>query len=896
MAIAALCIIATACSTKHNTWLSRGYQRLSSHYNVYYNGVEAFDSGIDKTRNSANNDYSHVLPVYEFSDPQHSKIAQSDMETALKKAHKLVQLHSITVKPAKREGAMTEEERRFRAKNEYNPYVPAAYLLMGKANVVIHEEREAIETFDYLSRKHEGEGPTYEAKIWASIAYVQLGLYNNAEAALKSYDMDGVAPAELYPDFQAAYANIYIAQGLWAQAIPYMAKAAAETRDKHCRRRYNYILAQLYRLTGEREKSAPLFMSLSRQMGDYAMAFAAKLDLATVASTPEELMKAEKTLERMSRDPKNVDQLDQVYYAIGNLENTKGNKAKAIDAFGKSVKSSVGNDNQKGLSFLALADIYQGEPRYIEASESLDSASTYLAQSNDRKAEADSRARKLKPLADQLRTIRDNDSTLALARMDAKKRDKLIDDIVEEHNRRIEQEREIREAEEANAMSQSEFYQVEQGMRSGSGQSSWYFYNAQLIAAGKSTFRSRWGNRRNEDNWRRSDKSSADAMMNPDDAQAPADEQADELRSKMEKQDPSRLTWSREMLLAGLPLTPESQKANEEQTAKALLRSAELLYNDMEDYELCAQQLETYLRRFAGSEHEYDALALLHFAQLKNRDTAGLAQTDARIARQYPQSILAQSLADPSYMARRQADHESREAAYKRTYATYLAGRYAEAEAMASDGLQTPDPDAEQRPQYMLVRAMSRAKQGDAAGFRTDLTDITTSFAATPQDSVARILLALMDKGLSPVKHTDYVSPLGNYASVGDSAAAPKPVNYVYQPDSTHVILCLIDDGKKNDALFTIADYNFTNYLTTDYDIATPTLHGGQQAVVISSFKNRKEAEVYFYAVRKQEFWKRLSDSALPRVYMLSMTNMRLCAVEGVNEAFLSFVKENYGL
>ncbi len=891
--LTAVCILLAACSTKHNTWLSRGYQRLSSHYNVYFNGVEAYNDGIDKARKATRNDYSHVLPVYEFADRQNASAAQGDMETALKKAHKLVQLHSITVKPARRGGEMTDEERRFRAKGEYNPYVPMGYLLMGKANVVIHEEREALEQFDYLARMHEGEEPTYDAKIWAAIAYTQLGLYNNAIASLKSYDMDGVAPQRLYPDFQAAYANIFIAQGQYAEAIPYMEKAAAYTTDSHCRNRYNYILAQLYRLVGDKQKSAPLFLKLSRQMSDYDMAFAAKLDLATVASTPEELQKAEKTLAKMARDPKNADQLDQVYYAIGNLENGKGHKSEALTAFNKSVEASVSNDNQKGLSYLALADIYQAEPLYIEASTSLDSASTYLLPTNDRKSEADKRANRLRPLANELRTIRDNDSTLALARLDAGQRDKILDQMVKEHNDRLEAEREAREADAANAMSQSDYYQMEQNMRQGSQQQSWYFYNNQLVTAGKATFRSRWGNRPNEDNWRRADKSSANQFPSDADDELEAD---DVISEEVAQRDPSQEMWTRESLLAGLPLTQQAQADNEAQTAKALLRSAEILYNDIEDYDLCVAQLETYLRRFANSDREYDALTLLHFAQMKQGDTSGQSDTDRRIVNKFPESLMAKSITDPSFMSRRQADHDQREAAYRQTYAAYLAGNYAQAESMATSGLQTPDPDTEQHPQFMLVRAMARAKQGDAAGFRADLTSITRDFAGTPQDSVARLFLAKLDNGLSPVRHTAYDSPLQNAAAMADSAAAPKLVNYVYEPDSVHVILCLIDDGKRNDALFTIADYNFTNYLLTDYDIATPTLHGGTQAVVISSFKNRKEAEVYFYALREQPFWKRLSDAAIPKIYMLSLQNQRLVAIEGINEAFLKFMKDNYGI
>lgn len=897
LALFLACLAIVACSTKRNTWLSRGYQRLSSHFNVYYNGNEAFKDGIDKARTANQNDYSHILPVYEFSNKQNASAAQSDMETALKKAHKLVQLHSITVKPAAKSGELSDEERRFRAKSEFNPYVPMGYLLMGKANVVIHEEREALEQFDYLARKHEGEDPTYEAKIWAAIAYTQLGLYNNAIAALKSYDMDGVAPAALYPEFQAAYANIFISQGEYAAAIPYMEKAAAEISDTHCRNRYNYILAQLYRHVGNKQKAAPLFLKLSRQLDDYDMAFAAKLDLATVASTADEQQKAEKTLSKMARDPKNADQLDQVYYAIGNLQLGKGNTPNALSAFNKSVAASVNNDNQKGLSFLALADIYQAQPLYIEASTSLDSASTYLLPTNDRKAEADARAARLQPLAIELRTIRNNDSTLALARMDAKSRNKILKQIADEHNERIEAEQEAREADAANAMSQSDYYQMESNMRQNSSkQQSWYFYNNQLVTAGKATFRSRWGNRPNEDNWRRSDKSSTEMFTGDSFDSDTTDAQTNELKQDIAQRDPANEMWSVESLLQGLPLTEAAQANNESQTANALLRSAQILYNDIEDYDRCAEQLQTYLRRFPNADQELDVLTLLHFAQQKQGDAPGLRHTDSRITSQYPQSLMAQSISDPSFLARRQADHDQREAAYRQAYAAYLANNFSQADALASSALQSPDPDAEQQPQLFLVRAMSRAKMGDAAGFRSDLNSITNAFPATPQDSVAKQLLAMLDKGLNPVRHTDYSSPLQSAASRADSSSAPRIVNYVYQPDSTHVILCLIDDGKRNDALFTIADYNFSNYILTDYDISTPSLHGGVQSVVISSFRNRKEAEEYFYALREQPFWKNLTNAPIPRIYMLSTTNLRLVTVEGVNEAFLNFMKDNYGI
>lgn len=893
-AVVAVLVAASAlvgCSTKRNTWFSRGFQRLTSHYNVYYNGVEAFEAGLGSIRARTRDDYSQVLPVYEFSDKGAAAVAQGDMETALRKAHKLVQLHSITVKPARRDGPMTDQERRFRAKSEFNDYVPMAYLLMGKANVVIHEEREAIETFDYLSRRHEGEPSAYEGKIWASIAYTQLGLYNNAIATLKSYDIDGVAPAALYAEFQAAYANVYIAQGQYAQAIPYMTRAAAEIRGRHLRHRYAYILAQLHRAVGDKAKAAPIFLALSRVIGNYDMAFAAKLDLATVASSDEELRQAEKSLRKMARDPKNADNLDQVFYAIGNLEVNKGRRAAAVDAFWRSVRQSAGNDNQKGLSFLALADIYQSDPLYIDASTALDSASVYLVPSNARRGEAVSRARLLAPLAEQLRIVRDNDSTLALARLPLDERDAVLDNMARLHNERLDAEQEAREAEMMASMSQSDFYQVEQGQRR-TGQSSWYFYNNQLVAAGKSAFRSRWGARRNEDNWRRADKSSSG--MGGADAGAIDDEGSilEQIRAA-EPQDMSRQRWSRETLLRGLPLTPEAQDANERQTARAMLRSAELLYDDLGDYALCTRQLEEYLRRFGGGEADYDALTLLYFARRRAGDAGGAARVSADIVARFPQSLMARNLADHSFMQERQADHESRERHYRDTYAAYLASDFARAEQMAAEAL--ADADIEQRPQFLLVKAMANAKLGRADAFRAGLEEITASCPATPQDTLARLLLEQLDKGLAPVRHEDYVSPLSHVADFGGEAEAER-VEYVYRPDTAHVVLCVVDKGMQNDALFAVADYNFTNYLLADYDIATPTLHGGTPAVVVSVFRDRGEAEVYFYALREQAFGRGLSSDPIPKIFMMSVDNLRLCVLSGIDERFLDFMKTRYGI
>lgn len=895
-AVAIVAIAAVGCSNQRNTPLSRAYQRLTSHYNVYFNGCEAFDSGIETIRKGTRNDYSHVLPLYEFDNAKTAKSATADMQTALKKCHKLVQLHSITVKP-KSDGALSDEEKRFRAKEEFNPYVPEGYLLMGKANAVMHEDQEAMKYFDYLGRKHEGERPAYEAKIWKAIVCTRLGQYHSAIAALKAYDMDGVAPTELYADYRAAYANIFLEQGDYAQAIPHLEQAVAEVKDRHSRRRYKYILAQLYRQVGDKAKAAPLFLELSKQLQDYDMAFAAKLDLATVASTPEELATAEKTLAKMAKDPKNEEQLDQVYYSIGHLALGKGDKGAAIDAFGTSVRKSVSNDNQKGLSFLALADIYQGEPRYVEASESLDSAAILLDDANDRKAEAKERAATLAPLAAELRTVRDNDSLLLLARMDPKERNERLDQMVRDHNDRVDAELEAKEAAAMGDMSQSEFYQIQhQGMGSSQG-SSWYFYNANLVNAGKSTFRNRWGNRKNEDNWRRSDKSSAASLEDlSDPAKADSIAQAEEskLREEMASEQGKKIT--REQLLAQLPLTPEKQAQNEAQTAKAMLRAAQILYDDIHDYRLCEEILDDYIRRFGnGSDELYDALALQHFTQKRNGNAAGMNATDRLIASKFPDSPLAKSIADGSYLQQHNDQLAGADRLYAEAYESYLSADFNTAIAKATQGIADTENRANVRQNHLLVRALSYAKQGNATAFRADLVQIGKEHPGTPQDSLAKIYLAKLDGGLVPRVHEPYQSPLASSATPAQQQQAQQ-LQYAYEPDSAHVIVCFVDNGRRRDAQFMVADYNFTNFLLRDFDIAMRRLPQGVEAIVISPFQSRRDAESYFFTLREQKFWKELSSDPIPRIYLMSLSNLRLLAVTGPDEAFMEFLRQHYTL
>lgn len=873
---------------------------MTSHYNVYFNGREAFNSGLDKINTSVKEDYSRILPVYQFASTQNAKPASGDMETALKKAHKLVELHSIKVKP-KRQDNPTPRQKAMQLKDEYNPYVAEAYLLMGQANVVRHDEQEAFKVLDYVHQKFPSEHAAYESLIWKAIACSQISQFAAAKGALDSYDLDGLAPSDLYFDYQRARANIFLELGEYAEAIPFLESAIKEGSTRADVRRLKYILAQVYREVGQPAKAAPLFHELSRSIADYDMAFAAKMELATVAETEADMLATEKLLRKMSRETKNEEYVDQIYYALGKLQQTRGNIPQAQNFFRQSVDRSVSNNNQRGLSYLAMSDIAALEPNYLPEGIYADSASQFLSVSNLRKEQAQSRASLLRPLVRELQIIQDNDSLLRIANMSEHERNRFIDDILAKEKERLEAIEAQKEAQESMGMSQSDFYRIS-GTAANSSKSSWYFYNTSLVQAGKATFVQKWGRRANEDDWRRTDKSSSDMfaddkMVNPDGLNTNGD--GPQFSDTTPEPDGStgKGTITKESLLAGLPLTPDSQEKCNSEVAASLFKSGVILYDDVKDYKAAAKQFSELLRRYPQNNNRYDALTLLYFAASKDNNES-LAQSTANMIRnEYPESDFASYLSQgaKSYFANADAKLEAHETLYKSAYDAYLTGQYASAQNIASEALKS-ESESDYHSKYLLVRALSNAKQGNRLSFEADLRDITKRYTNTPEDTLAQTFLAMLAQGKSPVAHQEYKSPLSDkrdYESIESASADPK-IMYEYKPDLPHAVVIIVDMDAQNRAQYLVADYNFTNFLLDDYDLSIVNLLEGRPAILVSGFENKQAAMQYFYSMREQPFLKEVvTDRPLPQLYAIPVEQVRTLSVDK-DLLYDSFFTVNY--
>ena len=141
----------SSCSTTKNTAMSRLYQGTVTRYNVWFNGHEAFIKAQDAQEKGIKDNLSEPLTMYPFSNPKARELGKSDYELAIEKAQKSIKLHSISVKPKKKQGTLSESDKRWQNKKEYNPFLWRAWLLMADAQMQKGDFIEAASTYSYIS-------------------------------------------------------------------------------------------------------------------------------------------------------------------------------------------------------------------------------------------------------------------------------------------------------------------------------------------------------------------------------------------------------------------------------------------------------------------------------------------------------------------------------------------------------------------------------------------------------------------------------------------------------------------------------------------------------------------------------------------------------------------------
>ena len=360
--LVALILIMPSCSTKKKAWTNRQFHNTLAKYNGYFNGRESLKLGIKKLHSSQVDDYTAILPVFPESNLKKEKKSHTYMDKAIKKGSIVIQRHSIKIKG-----------------KEYCKWIDDNYLMVGISYFYKGEFKEAIKTFNFIKNEYGENEIRFDAALWLVRGYVQSGDFKSAEIELKEIQKDKRFPKKLAQEFSMVAAEFYLQQKDFVNATAELLKITSLTKRKRNKVRANYILAQIYQNTKNYSLAQKHYKFVLKSNPEYEMAFNAKMNLAR--SFEEGNIKAIKmkdNLLKMTKDDKNKEYLDQVYFTIAEMEMNNKDTLEAIKNYNLSTINSIENNSQKALSFLALGQIYFKKGLYRKAKTNYDSSFYYM--------------------------------------------------------------------------------------------------------------------------------------------------------------------------------------------------------------------------------------------------------------------------------------------------------------------------------------------------------------------------------------------------------------------------------------------------------------------------------------------------------------------------------------
>lgn len=858
-----------SCSTEKNTALRRAYHNLTAYYNALYNAKDAFKSGQKKLEKDSDDEYAKMLNIFYYSNNGAAAKVTNDMGRVQEKASKVVKKHSITARPEKRKKKRSD----FNDLPEYNKFVDDAFLLKGKAELYKKEFFPAIETFRFIIKEYSMMPVKYDGQLWLARTYLEMDKYDKAKELIDLMEGDNAFPERLDRDLYLTQAEWHKKQYEFEKAAEYLEKAIPLTDNKTRKYRYHYILAQIYQELGKNKKANENYALVMRKNPIYEMVFNARINMAQLyrseQGSAEDL---QKELNKMLKDDKNKEYRDQIYYALGSIEENKDNIEEALQLYRKSAAVSVQNKYQKTESYLAVADIYFERPDYENAQIYYDSAVQFIDKKRRNYEEIYNKSQNLNELVTHINTINHQDSLQRVAKMPEKQRLALIKQIIKDL---IEEEKRAKEEERMKRLAMQDAQRNKSNINTGGG---WYFYNPTAVSMGESAFRAQWGERKLEDHWRRSNKREVDSGAPGEEGQAA---------------DSSRVTDNKkpEYYLQDLPMTDSAIRVSDSLIQHAYYELGNVYRIKLEDLPRANETYKELIERFP----QFDKKLHAYYHIYKNYTTLKQPKKAKKyrniIVNQYPNSLYAQLMTNPEYVQKLQEQQQQAKFFYKTTWRLYKKEKYQQV-ISNFEHADTAFAKHELHSKFALLNTLSKGHLTDSAQFVTLLKDYIKKYPKAEEFSYAQDILRYMS--------TDQEEPQGvekkEEKSLAEKGKEEVDVNFEMEKKVPHYYVTILDTRKAsaNIVKFNISNFNIDYYSILDFKVKDFVFSADYQTITVEPFSAWYNAMNYYESVNYvKEVYEGISKKDYVHFVISQDNYKKLFETKAVGQ-YLEFFEENY--
>ena len=485
-------LVFNACSTQKDKFINRNWHALNTEYNTLYNGNLAFQKGLEEINANYRDDYWEILPVERLKVTDEIKLDSEDNNPnfliAEEKATKAIQKHSMDIKD-----------------EEHNPQIDEAFLLLGKSRYFDQRYIPALESFNYILRKYSKSDKLNEATIWREKTNMRL---DNPEVAIKNlkrlFKYEKLKDQE-YADANAVLAQCYINLNAPDTAIQKLKISQAYTKKNPEKGRYLFIIGQLYDQLGHKDSANYAYdrvIALNRKSPRVYMinAHLKKIQNTELVDTNKEEML--EYLTDLEENRENRPFLDKIYRQVAQYHMAYEEDSLALAYYNKSIQATQGERKLNALNYQSFADYYFDEDEYRIAGSYYDSTLTNLNENTRKHRDIKKRLDNLEDVIKYEDIVKHADSVITIYQMPVAERKAYFEDYIAEMKRKEEVA-----AEKQLERTTAGFATFANSKGGKENKGKFYFYNITSLGYGRNEFKTRWGSRSLEDDWRWSNKS-----------------------------------------------------------------------------------------------------------------------------------------------------------------------------------------------------------------------------------------------------------------------------------------------------------------------------------------------------------------------------------------------------
>ncbi|HMJ45781.1 MAG TPA: tetratricopeptide repeat protein, partial [Ferruginibacter sp.] len=581
-----------------------------------------------------------------------------------------------------------------------------------------------------------------DALIWLARTFTENQEFGEAAGLINILQNDRNLPARLKNDLAEVNSFWFYSQNNYDSAAYYLERALSNSDTKQDKSRSEFLLAQLYEMTGQFDKASSYYAKASKHTVDPVMDIYARLNDAKMmrnAGNFKELDKSIANLLKMAKKDKFEAYRDVIYYSAAQLTLQKPDTVTGLVNYKKSIRYTGTNPLYRNKSYLQLANIAYSQGKYKEAHAYYDSLQLTDKELGLKEGELEERKTNLTNLVQAINAIEREDSLQRIAAMDPAERDALIKKLVKKYRK----EMGLKEEDNFTGNSIITFNNRSEpiDLFAAPTKGEWYFYNTSLRSKGLSEFKNKWGKRSNVDNWRR--KTASEAVINKN-LSVGTDIDAipvDPLKSNVPS---GPVEYTYDALMANIPLSPEKIDTSNIIIASNMIVLAKVFQDDLRDYDQAIATYLDFLQRFPGNKAEAEAYLGLFFSYTKIGNTSRAAFYKNLLATKYAGSTYNAMLSNPSALEPGKQSPEAN-SRYENIYNMFIEGRFAEALA-AKNQADSLYGRNYWTPQLLYIESMYYIRERNDSIAIATLTNLQTIYPASPLKAKAATMIDVLKR------------------------------------------------------------------------------------------------------------------------------------------------------